>query len=47
MATLLRAGLRQAPRLVAFNAIQRAAPAIAPAIARLAPLQVRQFYCCL
>jgi len=39
MATLLRAGLRQAPRLVVLNAIQRAVPVVAPAMARLAPLR--------
>jgi len=36
---LLRAGLRQAPRLAAANAAQRSAPVVAAAVTRLAPLQ--------
>jgi len=36
---LLRAGLRQAPRLAAANAVQRSAPVVAAAVTRLAPLQ--------
>ena len=36
---LLRAGLRQAPRLAAANAVQRSAPVAAAAVTRLAPLQ--------
>ena len=41
MASLLRAGLRQTPRLVAFSAAQRVAPAAATiAVSRLMPVQV-------
>merc|ERR1711931_159206 len=40
MASLLRAGLRQTPRLVAFSAAQRVAPASATiAVSRLMPVQ--------
>ena len=41
MASLLRAGLRQTPRLVAFSAAQRVMPAAATiAVSRLMPVQV-------
>jgi len=40
MASLLRAGLRQTPRLVAFSAAQRVVPAAATiAVSRLMPVQ--------